>query len=190
MLTREALISCLPPQAYDRSAPGVQAEAAAAAAVLDGVIDSAGGVLFEHQPGNATVALLDWERNHGLPDDCSGGLAASDAVRRANLLERISARGNLSRAYFIDLAERLGYPGCTITEFGPMTCVDSCDGYLNSPEFVGVWRLNAPMLTAVNVMTCESACDAALASWGNAQLECIINRRKPAHTKVVFSYTP
>lgn len=190
MLTRDALISCLPPTAYDRLAPGVQDEAATAAAVLDGSIASSDVVLSEHQPGNAVVALLDWERNYNLPDSCSGGLAASDAVRRANLLERISARGNLSRAYYIDLAERLGYPDCTITEFGPMTCADPCDGYLNSPEFVGVWRLNAPMLTAVVIMTCESPCDAALASWGNTQLECVINRRKPAHTQVVFSYTP
>lgn len=190
MLTRDALISCLPPQAYDHSAPGVQAEAAAAAVALDGASNLAEIILIEHQPGKAAVALPDWERNYGLPDSCSGGVAASADARRANLLERISARGNLSRAYYIDQADRLGYTGCTITEFGPMTCADPCDSAVNGPEFIGVWRLNVPVSTAIVVMTCESPCDSALQSWGNTQLECVIGKRKPANTKVLFGYAP
>ena len=190
MLTRDALIACLPPQAYDRSAPGVQAEAAVAGAVLDDAIISADVILSEQQSSNAALALPDWERNHGLPDACIGGAGASAAQRLAYFLERISARGNLSLSYFTDLAASLGYPGCTITEFGPMTCADACDSYVNGPEFIGVWRLNVATPTAVIVMTCESACDASLAIGGNTQLECLINRRKPAHTKAVFSYAP
>lgn len=188
MLTLDALLSCLP-QAYDRSAPGVLAEATVAAAVMDRAIDSAGIVLAEHQPGMTAVALLDWERNYNLPDGCAGGLAASEATRRTNLLERISARGNLSRAYYIDLAERLGYADCTITEFGPMSCEDPCDGYLNGPEFIGVWRLNVSGAELVTVpATCASPCDSALLSWGDTQLECAITKRKPAHTHVFFAY--
>lgn len=188
MLTTEALISCLPPQAYDRAAPGVLAEARTAAAVLDGATNLADVVLLEHQPGRAALAFGDWERNFSLPDACSGGAAASEATRRANLLERISGHGNLSRAYYIDVAANLGYPGCTITEYGPMTCADPCDSAVNGPEFIGVWRLNVPVSTAVVPMTCESTCDAALNSWGNTQLECVIGKRKPANTKAVFGY--
>lgn len=190
MLTSEALITCLPPQAYDRTAPGVLAEVATAAKVLDGAINLADVILSEHQPGKTALALQDWERNYGLPDDCAGGLSATEAARRASLLERISARGDLSRAYFIAQAERLGYPGCTITEYGPMSCADPCDSYLNSPEFIGLWKLNVPMSTAVLVMTCEATCDSPLASWGNEQMECVINRRKPATTHVIFGYAP
>lgn len=189
MLTRDTLISCLPPQAYDRSAPGVLAEMASMAAVLDGSIQRSQDLLTEHQPASASLALPDWERNHGLPDAC-GGVADTSAARRANLLERIAARGDLSRAYYISQAERLGYPGCTITEYGPMTCADPCDSAVNGPEFIGVWKLNVPVSTAVVYMTCESPCDSQLASWGNTQLECVIGKRKPAHTKVLFGYSP
>lgn len=189
MQTRDALLSCLPPQAYDISAPGVVAEAAAAGGVIDQAANSADDLLHEHDPGRAILSLTDWERNHGLPDGC-GGVADTAAARRANLLERIAARGDLSRGYYISLAERLGYPGCTITELRPMTCTDPCDSPVNGPEFVGVWRLNVPVSTAVVYMTCESPCDSQLVSWGNAQLECVISKRKPAGTRVLFGYAP
>lgn len=190
MLTKEALLSCLPPLAYDRSAPGVQAEVAAAAAVLDEAAGLMEVVLDEHQPGKAILSLPEWERNHGLPDSCSGGATAPFDVRRSNLLERRIGRGNMSRPYYIDKAARLGYPGCTITEYGPMTCADPCDSAVNGIEFIGVWRLDVPMNTVVRLMTCESPSDSALASWGNEQLECAIGRRKGAHTKVIFGYAP
>lgn len=189
MQTRDALLSCLPPQAYDISAPGVVAEASAAGGVIDQAANSADGLLHEHDPGRAVLSLTDWERNHGLPDSC-GGVADTAAARRANLLERIAARGDLSRGFYISLAERLGYPGCTITEYGPMTCADPCDSAVNGPEFVGIWKLNVPTNTAIVLMTCESPCDSPLASWGNAQMECVISKRKPANTKVLFGYAP
>lgn len=188
MQTQEALLSCLPPLAYDRSAPGVRAEVEAVVAVLDESVDLMDVVLDEHQPGKAILSLPDWERNHGLPDSCSGGAAATVDIRRSNLLERMIGRGNLSRPYYIDKAARLGYPGCTITEYGPMTCADPCDSPANGIEFVGLWKLNVPVPTAVSFMTCQSPCDSALSSWGNAQLECVITKRKPAHTKVLFGY--
>jgi len=188
MLTQEALLSCLPPLAYDRAAPGVQAEVTAAAAVLDEADSQIDLVLDEHQPGKAVLSLPDWERNHGLPDSCAGGVAASVDVRRLNLLERMIGRGNLSRPYYIQKAARLGYPGCTITEYGPMSCADPCDSPVNGIEFVGVWRLNVPVATAVRLMSCDSPCDSALASWGNSNLECAITKRRPAHTKVLFGY--
>lgn len=190
MLTQDALISCLPPQAYDRRAPGVLAEVAVAATVLDDVVGKSDVLLSEHQPGTTALALPDWERNYGLPDSCGGGLAATEATRRANLMERIAARGDLSRSYYINQAERLGYPGCTITEYGPMSCADPCDSYVNGPEFIGLWKLNVPTSTAIVLLTCESTCDSPLASWGNSQLECVISKRKPANTKVLFGYAP
>ncbi|HQR97567.1 MULTISPECIES: putative phage tail protein [unclassified Polaromonas] len=190
MNTRDALIACLPPLAYDRQAPGVQAEATAAAAILDDAITSADVVRLEHQPEMASVALVDWERNYNLPDDCVGGLGASIDARRKSLSGRIYGRGNLSRPFLIEQAADLGYPGCTITELGPMSCTDPCDSPVNGEDFIGVWRLNVPVSTAIRTATCTDPCDSQLRSWGNTQLECVINRRKPAHTVAIFGYAP
>ena len=188
MNTQEALVACLPPQAYDRLARGVQAEAASAAAVLDQAIDGANNLLAEHQPDLTTQLLGDWERNYNLPDSCIGGAGASAAARRINLLARIRGRGDLSRRHMLELATDLGYPGCSITEYGGTTCEDPCDSPVNGEDFIGVWRLDVPIATAIFTATCESPSDVQLRSWGNTQLECVIARHKPAHSVALFAY--
>lgn len=190
MNTQDALIACLPPQAYEPNAPGVRAEAASTAAVLDEALGSADTLFAEQQPDLTVVLLGDWERNYSLPDACIGGAGAPADARRLNLLARIRGRGDLSRAYMIALAESLGYPGCTITEFDPMTCMDPCDSPVNGEDFIGVWRLNVPISTAIFEATCESPCDVQLRRWGNTQLECVIGRHKPAHTVALLGYAP
>lgn len=190
MNTQDALIACLPPDAYERSAVGVRAEAASTAATLDDAINSADVLLAEQQPDLTIQLLGDWERNYSLPDACVGGADAPADARRLNLLARIRGRGDLSRQHMLDLAASLGYPGCTITEFGGMTCADPCDSPVNGEDFIGVWRLNVPIATAIFEATCESPCDVQLRRWGNTQLECVIVRHKPAHTVVLFGYAP
>lgn len=190
MNTQDALIACLPPEAYEPNARGVRAEAASAAVVLDDAFDSAEVLLTEHQPDRTGQLLGDWERNYSLPDSCIGGADASADARRLNLLARIRGRGDLSRRHMLELADGLGYPNCTITEFGGMTCMDPCDSPVNGEDFIGVWRLNVPISTAIFQATCESPCDVQLRRWGNTQLECVIVRHKPAHTVVLFGYAP
>lgn len=190
MDTQDAFIACLPPRSYERAAAGVQREAGAVAALVDDAIASATVLAAEQQPETTGMGMLDWERNYGLPDDCVGGASAPLASRRLNLLARISGRGDLSRGYMIEQASALGYPGCTITELGPMTCTDPCDQSVNGPEFIGVWRLNVPVSTAIREMQCTDPCNTQLRSWGNTQLECVIRRVKPAHTVAIFGYAP
>jgi uncharacterized protein YmfQ (DUF2313 family) len=186
----DALLACLPAQAYDRQALTVQREMAATSAEMDVALVSADALVDEQQPDKAALAFADWERNYGLPDACIGGSAATQLQRSNNLLARIKAKGNLSRAYMIGIAADLGYLGCTITEMGGTTCVDPCDSPVSGAEFIGVWILNVPVATAVIELACDQPCDQPLRSWGNTQLECSINRRKPAHTRALFAYAP
>lgn len=123
-------------------------------------------------------------------DVCSVFIYPSEAQRRVNLLGRLQHLGNLSRQFMIDQAADLGYPLCTITEYGPITCESTCDSPCNGVDFIGVWALNVPTSTAIVYASCESPCNTPLAKWGNTQLECIVNRRKPAHTVAVFTYAP
>lgn len=190
MNTQEALIACLPPQAYDRQARGVLAEASSAATVIDDAVVSADVLHAEQQPDRTARLLGDWERNYSLPDACVGGSGAPVDARVLNLLARIRGRGDLSRPYMLELARLMGYPNSTITEFGPMTCMDPCDSPVNGEDFIGVWRLNVPVSTSIVEATCESPCDVQLRRWGNTQLECVITRHKPAHTVALFAYAP
>lgn len=188
METVDALMACLPPVSYDRHGVRVRQEMATVAAALDEAAVSAETLRAEHQPSTAALALGDWERNYNLPDACVGGSGATLEARRASLVERILGRGDLSIGSYLAIAESLGYPGCTITEFGMMTCQDACDTSVADDGFIGYWRLNVPAATAIVVASCASPSDAALRAWGNTQLECMIKRRKPAHTVALFGY--
>jgi uncharacterized protein YmfQ (DUF2313 family) len=171
----DALLACLPPQSYDRQATSVRREMLLAADQCDAAEGSLQSLILEQMPDTAGNAFVDWERNYGLPDDCVGGAAAPLSQRRLNLLARIKAKGDLTPAYMLSIAASLGYPSCTITEF--------------SGGLIGQWRLNIPISVGVIELTCVMSCDQPLRTWGNTQLECSINRRKPAHTTVLFAYT-
>lgn len=151
-------------------------------------VDTRGdSLLDEADPRVCYELLTEWERTAGLPDECTvaGG---SIAARRDALLSRLTGTGGQTRAYFIGLAAAMGYPGATITEFRPFNCQGACDDSLDPDPWRFVWRLNLPAAANVRRMTVGSACDEALAEWGDATLECVINRLKPAHTAVLFAY--
>lgn len=142
-------------------------------------------------PLQASEMLADWERLLGLPDDCMVGLQLSLDERRAIALQRLTELGGQSRAYFIDLATSLGEPGCTITEFRPMTCNDDCNDALYSEADRFVWRVNIPHPAAnLRNMTCNDDCNDALQIYRPSLIECPISERKPAHTIVQFAYAP
>lgn len=142
----------------------------------------------EADPRTTTELLQDWERVAGLPDPCVT-ISQTIEQRRAALVSKLAYAGGQSRAYFISLAETLGYPGATIDEFSITTCNDDCNDALYSIADLFTWRLNLPASTGgVFVMTCNSDCNSALQSWGNEALECRVNKFKPAHTSVLFAY--
>ncbi|HUO23111.1 MAG TPA: putative phage tail protein [Caulobacteraceae bacterium] len=143
-------------------------------AALDARVDD---LLLEMDPRTTTELIGDWEAMCGLPDPCAGDVGdQSLAGRRTRIVAKLTELGGQSPAYLISVAAALGYT-VTITEF----LTDASDA--NRVSF----RVNAPEST-IDYMTCESACDDRLETWGNEVLECAINRVKPAHTTAIFAY--
>lgn len=137
----------------------------------------------------ATDMLTDWERLLGLPDDCMDGEDLSLLERQRIAGQRLVEMGGQSRAYFIDLAERLGEPGCTIDEFWPMTCQDDCIDALCSEADRFVWRVNVPHpANDARFMHCNDDCNDALQQYSPSLAECPISERAPAHTTAIFAY--
>lgn len=184
----DVLKQLLPPVSYDRNAPNLSVELAAVGAQLDDAQASSDTLLNEMFPDTCTLTLLDWERVYGLPDPCVT-IEQSIDQRRAALVSKYGAVGGQSRAYFIVVANAMGYPDATIEEFTPLTCNDDCNGVLNSEDDRFAWQLNLPAETGgVFVATCNSDCNSPLQSWGDEAIECRINKLKPAHTSVIFAY--
>jgi len=160
----------------------------ALAAELTRIDARADDLLDEADPRSTAELLTDWERVTGLPDPCVGDLADQTIEgRRERVAQRLTSRGGQSRAFFIAMAEALGYAPVTITEFRSFTCNSYCDEGLDPDPWRYVWRINAPAVT-IEEMSCESSCNEAIRTWGNEVLECVINRFRPAHTHVLFGY--
>ena len=127
-------------------------------------------ILVESDPRTTTMLLPDWEATCGLPDGCIPG-GGSTAQRRLAVVGRLVATGGASKDYFINLAATYGY---TIT--------------IDEPA-LHTWRVISPLASGLVYSTCNGTCDDQLQTYGNQQLECFINRLKPAHTVAEFEYT-
>jgi uncharacterized protein YmfQ (DUF2313 family) len=146
-------------------------------------------LLIEWDPSRATNMLPDWERFLGLPDDCMAGLALTTQDRQRIAAQRLTEQGGQSIPYFIGLAEQLGEPGVTVTEFRPMNCNDDCNDALISEGDSFTWRVNIPHGAGEQrLMNCNDNCNAALDMYQPSLVECPIRERKPAHTQVIFAY--
>jgi len=173
-------------------------------------------LLIEAFPPASFNLLPDWERVLGLPEPCFPA-AQSIEERRLQVLEKLRRRpGAQSRAYFIDLARRLGYyedgpspyqlpielPGelgrlnqATITEYRPfMFGVSRCGDprWRFAPHQMRfVWKVGVPgqRLTWFRFGASRCGQDPHLRIARAEDLECILQKLKPAHTRLIFSYT-
>lgn len=182
MRIQEALLHGLPPVSYNPLADTVQAEMAATAAPLDEALRSADQIMVEHDPARTQLSLPDWERVYSLPDPCAG-LSSSLERRRADVVNKITARGNLSASQMVAVAEQLGYVGALVVEFQAATCTGTCDqATYQQEDWRFVWGLRVPQALLMEPANCLSPCDVPLRRWGNEPIFCAISRFKPAHT--------
>lgn len=143
-------------------------------------------MLREAYPLTTSELLTDWERVTGLPEECEG-LADSTQRRREAVNQKLSSIGGQSPAYYIDVAQRLGFE-ITITEFRPFVAGDDAGDPVYGDDWAYAWQVNAPEESVTYFEAGNGSAGDPLASWGNELLECVINRLKPAHTIVIFAY--
>ncbi|RAM63226.1 hypothetical protein RB24_18115 [Herbaspirillum rubrisubalbicans] len=144
-------------------------------------------LLEEADPRTTSELLSDWERVAGLPDECMD-LAPTPDERRQRLHQKLAWQGGQSVAFFINLLEVLGYPGCTITEFRPFRANSKCNASLNQGGWRFAWRINVPGSVTIRTMNATSPCNAPIRRWGDSSLACILARYRPAHTVLYISY--
>jgi len=144
-------------------------------------------LLNQIDPRTADELLPDWETVLGLPDACIGELDSVQARMNA-AYGTLTATGGASRAYFIAVAEALGFT-VTISEYRPFTVgVAAVGDPLYGTDWLYAWRVNAPETTIFEFAMGISAVGDPLRSWGNELLECAMTKLKPAHTHVLFGY--
>lgn len=183
--SRDALLACLPPVAYDPSARYVQVEATVAATVLDAALNSDQRMLTEFDPARTSEALADWERNYGLPDQCTPADLVL-AQRTAFLLRKIASTGGQSRAYMVASGLAAGYV-ITITEFDAHSVLSGVDDALHDLDAPFMWQANVPLPSGA-LYSVESGVDEPLETGAIYAIECLLNQIKPAHTLLLINY--
>ena len=149
-------------------------------------------LLLEVHPETALELLTDWETEVGEPDPCAGA-AQTIQERRARVVQKLTARGGQSRAFFAALAESLGYE-IEITEYRPFIAgLSRCGGpdQLNGGHDVRFFwsvSVSGPRLTYFR--TGSSAAAEKLLTIARAEdLECALQRAAPAHARLIYTYT-
>lgn len=163
------------------------------AAISAGVASRGERLVFEANPANSMELLPDWERVTGLPDECAKCIDSPKTVeeRRNDLVIHLRANSEPTPAYFESLGARLGHE-IILNELRPFICgLSRCGDRLNGLADV---RYNAVTIFINSnrvawFRTGSARCGDRLGSIRYAtELECLLNKLKPAHVNFIYSY--
>lgn len=179
------LINLMPKgPAWSEADPLLDGEAEELARLHNRVMD----LMEEYDPRTTVELFGEWETEYGLPDPCLT-TAQTLIERRAALVAKVFGIGGQSPSFYIAIAAALGFT-ITITEFTPFRVGAGAVGdHLYGTDWYFAWQVNSALNTIRDFSVGLSQAGDALRSWGNALLECVLNRIKPAHTVVIYSYT-
>ncbi|MEM8713791.1 MAG: putative phage tail protein, partial [Planctomycetota bacterium] len=157
---------------------------------LDRVAEIAEGLPLELDPSLGTDSIPDWERVLGLPDGCGPAPTTLEDRRRA-VLGRLLSGGLMSSAFYVGLAEALGYQ--IAVEEGtsaPLRFGSSRYGQRFGSEFgFFAWTVVVYDARPRRFILGSSRFGDRFTSYEDELLECAIRRAAPAHTLVSFRYT-
>ncbi|MBP2494929.1 MULTISPECIES: YmfQ family protein [Methylobacterium] len=174
------------------------------AEIWGAVVDPRAADLLELEldPRFTTELLPDWERAFGLPDPCVQEQYTLEE-RRLALIERITTEGGQSRAFFYNVASRLGYV-IRIVEYSPfMAGISRCGDtratgtngeqyrwQVGPPEIRFYWtvRVYGSRVSWFRAGAGQCGIDPMVRFSMAMDLECLFRRYKPAHTEILFDY--
>lgn len=202
----QALLSLLPQgQAWPKNPGTTLQKACTGLALYWGYVDSRAADLLEIEsdPRFATLEQLfpDWERNWGLPDPCFFHDHGDLQSRRAILMLKMTLIGGQSREFFYWVAQQLGY-SIKIREYAPFMVgvsqvgdVKDDAGFprwtIGPQEMRFYWTVDVARIRLIwfRVGAGQSGIDPHLRMGTPEDLECLLNKWKPAHTEIVFDFS-
>lgn len=153
-------------------------------------IDDRAQKLLEEADPRTTLELLDeWEAMTGLPDDCTGAEVTIND-RRSAVLAKLTFNQSTNKQFYVDLANSLGYEIDLddVITYNPFRVGDRVGERLNGMAWAHAFGLVLGENTTRLFRVEESVVGERLVEFGDATLECLIERYKPAHSSVLFNY--
>lgn len=162
--------------------------------IYAGVDNRATFLAHDANPANSTELLPDWEAVCGLPDECSacaGDTPKTLAERRVDVVNHLTANNSPTIAYFKQVARNMGFE-VKIEEMRPFIAGWSrCGDRLNGPHSVRHY-LKIHILNESRVVLFRTGAAQIGDKLGTiryaTELECVLNKLKPAHIIIVYSY--
>lgn len=166
-------------------------------------------LLNELDPRTATEMLSDWETLLALPDECTPA-AVGLIERRDQARQKLSALGGISKSYYENIAQNLGFDAI-ISDYqsfraGRGRCGDPLATPFDADRDVFKagrnragdilvrhgWRytmeVNVEATTVTNFRAGIGRAGDPLALAGNDLLQCTMAKLKPAHTSTFFTF--
>lgn len=161
-------------------------------------------MILEIDPRTTFESILEWESQLGLPDECTqNGLTLNE--RRNQLVQKLTNIGGLSKTFYEFLGAQLGF-AITVENrvnfiAGRARAGDLLTNYFNRHFVAGskageflteigwrfVFNVELP-ITAAQHFVAGSFAGTPLRTFSNPLMECTINKLKPAHAGVTFTF--
>lgn len=152
---------------------------------------------IETDPRTTSAMLADWENTYGLPDPCVTLQLAEEVPpgvqtteqRRNALVQRITAKGGQSIAYYTGVAAALGY-AIEITEFSVFKVdFNRMGDSVPTEGFLFNWLVTVHSAINIIFFTVDhSTCVDPLEGYAQTPLQCLFDEIKPAHTNVRYAF--
>ena len=144
--------------------------------------------LRELDPPSTLEALADWEQELGLPDECVR--SSSIAERRAAVVRKLQRGTLMNEAYYESLARGMGYESAKVSSVTTFRAgVSRAGDRVWGESFKHVFFVAVPPSGEVRVFRAgASRVGERLRDWGEDALACVLEREKPAHTRVFVIY--
>jgi uncharacterized protein YmfQ (DUF2313 family) len=155
-------------------------------------IDQRANELINEVYPDTTLELLeDWERLLALPDECSPDEELSVQERRDRVIQVLTTRGGQNSAFYQTLAANFGFD-VDIIEVKDQPPFRAGQARAGDRLTNGGWRfafiVSAPSDSVVRFRAGQSTAGDPLLKVTNTTLECLMEKYKPAHTEVIFSF--
>lgn len=157
------------------------------------LLSQTGDLVAEADPRTTSDLLADWERVLGLPEPCDPSPSTDEDVRRGLVHAKLTATGGQSPSYYKAIADRATGEDCTITEYTEAV-FRAGHSRAGDPLYGRPWRfwwdISIPNVDPTNFRAGAGTAGLQLATYpsGVAQLACIIESIRPAHTRVSYTF--
>ena len=143
-------------------------------------------LLVDAFPATTAELLPEWEATLGLPDPCAGP-DQSEPERVMHVVARLTQQNGPSIPGLTAYAATLGYD-ITIQEFAPSRFGQDFGMDFGGDDWAHAWQISAPGFSIDQFTFGANDFGDPFATWGNTVLFCEMQRLKPAHTILLFSY--